>query len=176
MKKTFKTLLLIVVCFTCLKVNAKTYDICKNGCTYDNAQDVFYELQFSTVEEDVIILFKDNGVYHVYITNMTIKSEDPKNRATLESGQNQFSFEYDNAENFIVENMIMKNLETDHSTHGGDMFFNQEKNIYLKNSDFYTQDTFAFESLYGEVKDCYFYSENGVGLDASNNGSGKLVN
>lgn len=198
MKKTFKTLLLIVVCFTCLKVNAKTYDICKNGCTYDNAQDVFYELQFSTVEEDVIILFKDNGVYHVdfdasfgtygnqnqiitgysknpYITNMTIKSEDPKNRATLESGQNQFSFEYDNAENFIVENMIMKNLETDHRDHGGDMFFVQEKNIYLKNSDFYTQDTFAFWSLYGEVKDCYFYSENGVYLESSNNRSSKLV-
>ena len=31
MKKTFKMLLLIVVCFMCLKVNAKTYDICKNG-------------------------------------------------------------------------------------------------------------------------------------------------
>ena len=198
MKKIFKMLLLIVVCFMCLKVNAKTYDICKNGCTYDNAQDVFYELQYSTAQEDVVILFKDNGVYHVdfdasfgtygnqnqyimgysenpYITNMTIKSEDPKNRATLESGQNQFSFEYDKAENFIVENMIMKNLETDHSYHGGDMFFVQEKNIYLKNSDFYIQDTFAFWSLYGEVKDCYFYSENGVDLAPLNNRSGKLV-
>ena len=131
MKKMIKRLLLITIFLASIKVNAKTYDICANGCTYNNAQDVFYELQYSTVAEDVTILFKDDRVYHVdfdasfgtyssqtvrgysdndYITNMTIKSEDPKHRATLESGEHQFSFEYDNAENLIVENMIMKNI------------------------------------------------------------------
>ena len=70
--KLFIGLLLITFLLIPYAGNAKirTYDICKEGCEYNNILDVWSKVNLLNDNDDIVINFKDEGPYY-YIENET---------------------------------------------------------------------------------------------------------
>lgn len=192
MKKKLFFLIFIIYLIFPVFVNAEElkYEVCKSGCEYSDLQEVFTLVNDpndrSSVPEnaiyDVVIEIKDGETYNVdfrtidsgYVTNtnaktFTIKGSNSDNRPTIYSGDDEMSFWIKYGEYFLIENVIMKNLETDHSFHGGDLFLMANgKNdlVEIRNSEFYVQDCFDIWAYSITVKDSAFYADDGIGFDA----------
>ena len=150
MKKNLLLFFLIILIPYGVHAESITYNVCKEGCEYDSMQDVFRLIhnQDSRIadpneeKKDIYIIIKDGETYNVdfsefpsyyngrysyldYVDNTSasnfyLMGEDPNNRPTIYSGERQMSFEFYNAHVISFENLIMKNVETDNSFHGGE--------------------------------------------------------
>ena len=184
--------ILLLFIFSPLTVKAEelVYNVCKSGCEYNDLQEVFVLLNDpnyrTSVPEnaiyDVVVEIKDGETYNVdfrvidsgYITNtnaktFTIRGSDPDNRPTIYSGDDQMSFWIKYGEYFLIENVVMKNVETDYSFHGGDLFIMANGNndlIEVRNSEFHVQDCFNIWAYSITIKDSAFYADDGIGFDS----------
>ena len=144
---------------------------------------------------DLTIIIKDDATYNVdfrefreysqvgnqnyfgtgYVTNtnaykFTLKGVDPEHRPTIYSGTDQMSFWFKYGKELIFENIIMKNVETDNSFHGGDLFImgsREDDTVKMINSEMHTIDCFNIWANSIEVRDSDFYIYDGAGFDGS---------
>ena len=114
-------------------------------------------------------------LWNRFVSNFYLKGEDPDHKPTIYSGESQLSFEFQNADKIVFENLIMKNVETDGSFHGGDLFITGREAdgdlVKFDNMDIYAADCFYIWSYYLEVTNSNFYITNGVGFSAKNDTS-----
>ena len=144
--------------------NPSTYDVyinIKDGETYniDFMQLLKYAKNSNSNPQP------SGYVRNISATNFYIKGENSENKPTILSGEGQMAFCFYNASNIVFENLIMKNIVSDGSFHGGDLLIetnNKTSFVKVNNCEVYAADTFYIDAFSIEVKKSIIKTNNAI--------------